>query len=115
LPPREGFMSRQRRNCKSKQTAQATAVAKRPRSLIEVGRAVLSVHGERRHVVPNGSRQDCQTEPLPPTPSPKRRGGERQLLLPLSAAGRGWGRGVPPGSSQTAPAGSALCRRPVRL
>src|SRR5215813_7997046 len=98
-------MSRLRTICKSKRGRQATAVAKRPRSLIEVGRAVLSVHGERRHVVPNGSRQDCQTEPRPPPPSPKRRGGERQLLLPLSASGRGWGGGVPPGSSQTAPAG----------
>src|SRR5262249_50641253 len=30
----------------------------------------------------------------PPAPSPKRRGGERQPLLPLSASGRGPGGGV---------------------
>src|SRR6266545_707739 len=38
-------------------------------------------------------------EPLPPTPSPARRGGASQavsLLLPLSVAGRGLGGGVPP-------------------
>src|SRR4051812_4872575 len=33
-------------------------------------------------------------KPHPPAPSPKRRGGERHLLLPLSASGRGPGGGV---------------------
>src|SRR5260370_13738048 len=39
----------------------------------------------------------CGLAPLPPTPSPKRRGGERQegsFRLPLSASGRGLGGGV---------------------
>src|SRR5262249_15067360 len=34
-----------------------------------------------------------ETKPLPPAPSPRRRGG-KDLLLPLSAWGRGWGGGV---------------------
>src|SRR5262249_21091501 len=38
--------------------------------------------------------RERQRRPLPPTPSPKRRGGERQALLPLSASGRGLGGGV---------------------
>src|SRR5262245_20166349 len=33
-------------------------------------------------------------QPLPPTPSPRRRGGDRHFLLPLSVSGRGSGGGV---------------------
>src|SRR5205823_6566142 len=33
-------------------------------------------------------------EPLPPAPSPKRRGGASECRLPLSASGRGLGGGV---------------------
>src|SRR5262245_62092565 len=36
----------------------------------------------------------ASANPSPPAPSPKRRGGERQALLPLSAPGRGPGGGV---------------------
>src|SRR6266545_7991182 len=54
--------------------------------------------------------------PLPPTPSPKRRGGASNtasLLLPLSWQGRGLGGGVLPTAAQrapTCPAGSARRR-----
>src|SRR5262249_4952177 len=37
--------------------------------------------------------------PLPPAPSPRRRGGDRQVLLPLSASGRGLGGGVRDGAA----------------
>src|SRR6266536_4401770 len=55
-------------------------------------------------------------EPLPPTPSPQRRGGEEVRALcwhPLPAAERGLGGGVLPPAAQrapTCPAGSARRR-----
>src|SRR5205823_5651778 len=44
--------------------------------------------------------KDCHTKPLPPAPSPKRRGGADTAFLPLSASGRGRGGGVLSASSK---------------
>ncbi|HKB37438.1 MAG TPA: DNA translocase FtsK 4TM domain-containing protein [Gemmataceae bacterium] len=68
--------------------------------------------------------------PLPPAPSLKRRGGERQSLLPLSASERGLRRGVPPEEDEedelaeqeeeeeereTPPSSTAITRRPIPI
>src|SRR5438874_1838695 len=52
-------------------------------------------HGSTRPPRING-KASCERADRtpPPAPSPKRRGGERHLLLPLSASGRGRGGGV---------------------
>src|SRR5438034_1338873 len=45
-------------------------------------------------VPPSGGREPLRKQPLPPAPSPKRKGGEKQGLHPLSLQGRGSGGGV---------------------
>src|SRR4051794_41525370 len=53
------------------------------------------------------SSKDNATQPLPPTPSPRRRGGADPVFLPLSASGRGTGGGVLPDSPKSSAARAA--------
>src|SRR5262249_51577475 len=52
--------------------------------------------------------------PLPPAPSPRRRGGAEEVFLPLSASGRGRGGGVEEPSSGRMDSSSASVRRNAR-
>src|SRR5579871_1469801 len=61
----------------------------------------MSIYTNRAGRLLRGSLAGGERQPLPPSPSPKRRGGVRQsalFLLPLSASGRGTGGGVSPES-----------------